>query len=72
MQDQDNVRSDARDFIQLAQLAFKQARANLESARVMMEKAERFLENARTAKRKAAATGKSCDSLEIRSDPKAV
>jgi hypothetical protein len=56
MQDQNKPRSDAYDFMQLAQHAFAQARANLERARVLTEMGETYLESARLAERGALQT----------------
>jgi hypothetical protein len=53
MQDQNKPPSDAYDFMQLAQHAFAQARANLERARVLTEMGETYLESARLAERNA-------------------
>jgi hypothetical protein len=47
MQDQNKPSSDAYDFMQLAQHAFAQARANLERARVLTEMGETYLKSAR-------------------------
>ena len=49
MQDQNKAPSGACDFMQLAQHAFAQARANLERARVLTEMGETYLETARLA-----------------------
>jgi hypothetical protein len=51
MQDENKPPSGACDFIQLAQYAFAQARANLERARVLTEMGETYMESARLAER---------------------
>ena len=53
MQDENKSPSSAYDFIQLAQHAVAQARANLERARVLTEMGETYLERARLAERSA-------------------
>ena len=58
MQDEKRSPSSAYDFVQLAQHAFAQARANLERARVLTEMGETYMESARLAERNA---GKSPD-----------
>ena len=56
MEDQNKASSGAYDFMQLAQHAFAQARANLERARVLTEMGETYLENARLAEHSALQT----------------
>jgi hypothetical protein len=56
MQDERKLPSRASDFVQLAQHAFAQARANLERARVLTKVGESLLESARLAKRPAPKT----------------
>jgi hypothetical protein len=56
MQDQNKPPSDAYDFMQLAQHAFAQARANLDRARVLTEMGETYFESARLAEHGALRT----------------
>jgi hypothetical protein len=53
MQDSNKLPSSMSDFVQLAQLAFAQARANFERARALTEMGETYLERARLAERSA-------------------
>jgi hypothetical protein len=46
VQKNSKIPSSPGDFVRLAQLAFEQARINLESARVLTEMGQGFLENA--------------------------
>jgi hypothetical protein len=49
MQKNNKLPSSVLDFVQLAQHAFAQARANFERARMLTEMAETYLEKARLA-----------------------
>ena len=49
MQKNNKLPSSMLDFVQLAQHAFAQARANFERARMLTEMAETYLEKARLA-----------------------
>jgi hypothetical protein len=51
MQDDNRMPSIVYDFVQLAQHAFAQARANFERARALTEMGEAYLESARLAER---------------------
>jgi hypothetical protein len=51
MQNKNKLPASVSDFVQLAQHAFAQARANLEQARVLTEMGETYLERARLAER---------------------
>ena len=51
MQDDNRMPTIVYDFVQLAQHAFAQARANFERARILTEMGEAYLESARLAER---------------------
>jgi hypothetical protein len=51
MQDDNRIPTIVYDFVQLAQHAFAQARANFERARILTEMGEAYLESARLAER---------------------
>jgi hypothetical protein len=53
MQNNNKLPSSLSDFVQLAQHAFAQARANFERARILTEMGETYLEKARLAERNA-------------------